>query len=114
MTPSPAVPVLEAVDGTVEAAVLEKAFRTSAQVAVNFTSDTLELPAAVLQNAAHSGALLKVTHTEAKAGYMLPLEQLQLEQLAAELGTGLQEMKLKVTIRKLDGAAAAAGLLYTA
>ncbi|WP_244884056.1 glycerophosphodiester phosphodiesterase family protein [Paenibacillus graminis] len=106
--PSPALPVLEAADGTVEAAVLEKAFRTSAQAAVNFTGDALELPAAVLQNAAHSGALLKVTHTEAKAGYMLPLEQLQLEQQAAALGTGLQEMKLKVTIRRLDGAAAAA------
>ncbi|KWX73217.1 glycerophosphodiester phosphodiesterase family protein [Paenibacillus jilunlii] len=108
VTPSPAVPVLEAVDGTVEPAVLEQAFRNSVQVAVNFTGDALELPAAVLQNAAHSGALLKVTHTEAKAGYMLPLEQLQLEQQAAALGTGLQEMKLKVTIRRLDGAAAAA------
>ncbi|WP_157685434.1 glycerophosphodiester phosphodiesterase family protein [Paenibacillus donghaensis] len=106
--PSPGAPVLKAVDGAVEAAVLEEAFRTSAAVEVSFNGDALELPAIALQNAARSGALLKVTHTEAKAGYVLPLEQLQLEQLAAELGVGLEEMKLSVTLRKLDGEAAAA------
>lgn len=107
VNPSPGAAVLKAVDGTLEAGVLEEAFRVSTEVEVTFNGDIMELPAAALQNAARSGALLKLSQTEAKAGFVLPLKELRLEQLAAGLGTDLQEMKLNITIRKLNGEAAA-------
>ncbi len=108
VTPSPgATPpvqpanIIEAKDGKVEAAALEKALATHSQVEIKLDGSSLVIPSAGLLQAANQQGKQLVISGEA-ATYRLPLSVLKLDELARNLGTSVEDVTLHVTIRKLN------------
>lgn len=108
---SPAAPaqpgnILEARDGKVEAADLEKAFQSHRQVEVKLDGSALAIPAAGLQKATQQpGSQLVITGESAV--YSLPLQVLKLDELAQQLNTTVDNLTLRMSIRKLNESEAA-------
>lgn len=104
--PSQPAYMIEAKDGKVEAAALQKAFANHAQVEIKLDGNILSIPASgLLQAAGHSGKQLVITGET--AAYHLPLALLKLEGLARNLNTSADNVTLQVTIRKLHDSEAA-------
>jgi len=98
-TPAPADGVVKAnPDGTVDANALKEALK-SGSATVEISGEVAKLPASALTE---SGV---VTIVSDLGSYELPLDELNLEALAQELGVGLDNLFITVTIAELQGAA---------
>lgn len=97
---------IQAVQGQVDAATLQKAFAEYRQLDINFTGDKLELAAAGLADAARNKENMLVAANE-NGLYRLPLSLLKLEALARELGSTVSEMTIAITIQKANDQEAA-------
>jgi len=96
---SPADSVVEArPDGSVDANALKEALK-SGSATVKISGEVAKLPASALTE---SGV---VTIVSDLGSYELPLDELNLEALAQELGVGLDNLFITVTIAELQGAA---------
>ncbi|MFD1175749.1 glycerophosphodiester phosphodiesterase family protein [Paenibacillus puldeungensis] len=92
---------IQAVQGQVDAATLQKAFAEYHQLDVKFTGDKLELAAAGLADATRNKDNMLVAANE-NGLYRLPLSLLKLEALARELGGSVSDMTIAITIQKAN------------
>jgi len=88
-------------DGTVDANALKKALE-SGSATVEISGEVAKLPASALTE----GGV--VTVVSPLGSYELPLDELDLEALAEELGVSIDDLWIVVTIAELEGAAKAA------
>jgi len=88
-------------DGTVDANALKKALESGSAI-VEITGEVAKLPASALT----VGGV--VTIVSPLGSYELPLDELDLEALAEELGVSIDDLWIVVTIAELEGAAKAA------
>lgn len=88
-------------DGTVDANALKQALK-SGSATVEISGDVAKLPASALTE----GGV--VTIVSELGSYELPLEELDLEALADQLGVSLNDLVIVVTIAELEGADKAA------
>jgi N-acetylmuramoyl-L-alanine amidase len=94
-------------DGSVNADDLAQAYQTTNSVVLKLNGDFALIPAAGLLDAVKlNGAMLKVVSDN--GAYLLPLSVFKLDDLANQLGTEVKDLKIKVTIAKVTGDAAAA------
>jgi N-acetylmuramoyl-L-alanine amidase len=94
-------------DGSVNADDLAKAYQAAKSVVLKLNGDFALIPAAGLLDAVKlDGAMLKVVSDN--GAYLLPLSVFKLDNLAKKLGIEVKDLKIKVTIAKVTGAAAAA------
>ncbi|AGA59926.1 putative S-layer protein [Thermobacillus composti KWC4] len=88
-------------DGTVDANALKKALESGSAI-VEITGEVAKLPASALTG----GGV--VTIVSPLGSYELPLDELDLEALAEELGVSIDDLWIVVTIAEPEGAAKAA------
>jgi len=88
-------------DGTVDANALKKALESGSAI-VEISGEVAKLPASALTE----GGV--VTIVSPLGSYELPLDELDLEALAEELGVSIDDLWIVVTIAELEGAAKAA------
>jgi len=97
---TPTVPEITANDnGEVDPAQLTESFQQSDKVTVKVTGDTATLPASALKDAPE-GATVAVENST--GSYSLPVDALDYEALAEELGAGDESLEVEIKIAKVQ------------
>ncbi|MDG0809571.1 S-layer homology domain-containing protein [Cohnella rhizosphaerae] len=98
---------IQANDGKADADELKKSFAANNQVQVDFTGDTVVLPAAGLIDASRAGGKT-LTVAGNRMAYTLPLSALKLDEWAQQFGGQVNDLNLRITVGRLAAGDAAA------
>nr|WP_275690991.1 glycerophosphodiester phosphodiesterase family protein [Paenibacillus aceris] len=104
--PSIAPAYLEAKEGKLNASELKASLSAHSKVEVKLNGETLEMEAAGLLEASRvQGKTLLVSGDH--VSYTLPLSVLKLDELAKQLGVSMEDVSIRMTLKKLSGTDAA-------
>ncbi|WP_173224413.1 glycerophosphodiester phosphodiesterase family protein [Paenibacillus alba] len=99
---TPAAAVIEAKEGKVAALELKQSLGAHSKVEVKFSGASLELEAAgLIESSKLTGQTLLASSEN--VSYTLPLSALKLDELAKQLGVNMDDLRIRFTLKKLDG-----------